>query len=259
VRSSSLLGLALVSLVLVACGGDARYAPPLDPRGTNAQTEGEAEAEAQPARPGASERAPQAELEGVLDVIGDQPEVPSFLGALHAVAYDASGRVIGGADAESTTGTRLSLVLPAGTGYRLELSSETLDAAHQRCRARIEPLRIAAGAVGRVQVLAWECGDRTGYVPRAVSSDCYWLADWAFVARISAPVGEVIDVRAVRHDSTASLAVHWSATSPNHGGFEDPEAAETSFRCGAKGALALTAAFTDGACEQRITQAVDCF
>ena len=97
-------------------------------------------------------------------------------------------------------------------------------------------------------------------VPAAIENDCDWLADWAFVSRTSAAVGDAIEVSVAGHDTAGNPAqINWSA-SRAHGVFDDPRAPQTAFRCQALDrALPLTVALSDGQCQQQVTQTVACF
>jgi hypothetical protein len=201
--------------------------------------------------------------EGVLELVA-ATDVTSYLGSLHAVVENADGRVVGGADEEiatpaSAAARGLSLVLPAGDDYTVSLTAATADAQPTTCRALVAGLRVEAGATARAQIFSWNCGDVTGYVPSARDGDCLWLADWSFVTRTSAALGDLITVAAAGHDLGGRVpAFRWS-TASDRGSFENPTVARTSFRCQvADEKLALTVALSAAGCEQRVTQTVSC-
>jgi hypothetical protein len=191
-------------------------------------------------------------------------DVTSYLGSLHAIVESADGRVVGGADEEvaapaSATARGLSLVLPAGDGYTVRLTAATADAQPTTCRASVAGLRVEAGATARAQIFSWDCGAVTGYVPSARDGDCPWLADWSFVTRTSAALGDLIAVGVAGHDLDGNLPVFTWSTPSTAGGFDDSTAAQTSFRCqAADDKLALTVALSAAGCEQRVTQTVSC-
>ncbi len=201
--------------------------------------------------------------EGLLEVSSGK-SATSFLGSLHAVVTDAAGDVLGGADedaAPDSNGDRgLSLALPAGEAYTVSLTAMTSDSKPTACRASVGSLRIDAGSTARAQIFSWDCGGVSGYVPPQLQTDCYWLADWSFVTRTSAGVGQLIDVSAAGHDLDGNLPkFSWSTPSPKLGSFEDPAAAKTAFRCAAAGEnLSLTVALSDDTCAQQVTQTVSC-
>lgn len=195
-------------------------------------------------------------------LVRTQTSVKSFLGGVHAVVEDAKGRVVAGADQETSDpeGSQdgeLRLQLPADSGYTLRLSAASADMPPTTCRTSVGPLSLVEGTAARVQILAWDCGDQTGYVPQVLTNDCYWLADWAFVGRTHAAVGEQIE-GAVAARGPAKY--RWSSVGPELGGFSAPEAAETAFRCEAPGdELTLEVLLSDADCQQRVTQTVSCF
>jgi len=253
---------ALISVVFLAgCGGVADpYAPAPDqalPVAAGQASEAEG-----PSHGGAPKPA-RVRTEGVLEISAGT-NVKSFLGAIHAVVTDAAGQVVGGADEEVANpelaqDRSLALSLPAGEGFSVSLSATTADSQPTTCRARIGSLRVEAGATARVQVFSWDCGGVSGYVPALEQPDCYWLADWSFVTRTRAAVGDLIGVSAAARDPSGNpTQVSWSTSSPARGIFATPEAATTSFRCTAAGDLDLTALANDGECAQAVTQTVSC-
>ena len=252
--------LALSGSVFLFCcsGGAESYAPPPSQSAPSLAA----------AQPGAAAHAPRPASatpgEGVLELVA-ATDVTSYLGSLHATVESADGRVVGGADEEvavpaSATARGLSLVLPAGDDYTVSLTAATADAQPTTCRASVAGLRVEAGATARAQIFSWDCGDVTGYVPSAREGDCTWLADWSFVTRTSAALGDLITVSAAGHDLDGNLPdFTWSAASPDRGSFTKPAAAQTSFRCqAADEKLALTVALSAAGCEQRVTQTVSC-
>ena len=206
--------------------------------------------------------APGGETDGLLEVT-TAAGVASFFGSMRGVVTDARGNVVAGAEEdverpELEHERKLSFVLPAAGDYRVSLSATSTGAAPSECHASAFPLGVEAGAIASAQIFAWECGDVTGYVPRAVQADCYWLADWSFVSRTSASVGETISVAASAHDLQAATQFSWSSSAAQ-GSFADPRSAQTSFRCQAAGEnLALSVAISDGNCQQQLTQLVSC-
>ncbi len=247
-----------LALVLVACGG-----PPARPDGY-VSSEGRSTFVAAP-NGGGGRRPPtaRADDEAILEVdVGGN--VPSYLSSVQAVVETSDGAVLGGAEQGGDGGDdqplQLSLVLPAGVGYTLRLSATTADAQPTTCRANVGPLALEGGAVATVLVLAWECGPRTGYVPSMVGSECFWLADWSFVSRRSARVGQEIAVSASGHDAAGALAhFDWSTTTPGLGTFVEPGAAKTSFRCTAVGeGLSLTVTISDDECQKRLSHRISC-
>lgn len=250
---------ALTSAVfLLCCGG---VADPAAPAPSQAPPIAAGQGSA---TPGARAPEPaQERTEGVLEISAGV-NVKSFLGAIHAVVSNTAGQVVGGADEEVANpelaqDRSLALSLPAGEGFSVSLSATTADSQPTTCRASIGSLRIDAGATARVQVFSWDCGGVSGYVPALQQGDCYWLADWAFVTRTTAAVGELIGVSAAARDLQGKPAqLSWSTTLPDHGTFTAPEAATTSFRCEAAGAIDLTALATDGDCAQAVTQTISC-
>jgi len=188
--------------------------------------------------------------------------VTSFLGTTHAVVEDAEGSIVAGADEDSSNPepsqeSQLSLRLPAGSGYTLKLSATTSDEHPTTCRASVGPLSVRGGSTARVQVLAWDCGEKVGYVPETLENDCYWLADWAFVDRTSAAVGERIQGGVA---ASGSARYRWSSPAPELGDFTAQDAARINFRCEAPGEkLTLQVTLSEGGCEQHVTQTVSCF
>ena len=202
--------------------------------------------------------------EGLLEV-SSGTSATSFLGSLHAVVTDAAGAILGGADEDVASnavgGERsVSLVLPAGEAYTVSLTATTADAHPTTCKASIASLRIDADSTARAQVFSWDCGGVSGYVPQALQAECPWLADWSFVSRTSAAIGQLIEVSAAGHDLDGNLPkFSWSTSSPELGSFDDPAAAQTAFRCAAAGEeLALAVLLDDGNCAQEITETVAC-
>jgi hypothetical protein len=250
---------------LVGCGGGL---DPYAPAGTGS--------EPVPVQSGESGKSPGRALSqtadraaqpgaGLLDV-STAADLGSYFVAVHAVVRDARGVVVGGADSELAevrghADGGLSLVLPAGEGYTLSLRATTADAEPTTCTASVGPLSIEAAATASLQVFAWRCGDVTGYVPSALNDDYPWLADWIFVARTSAAVGELIRLGAAGHDAAGNPAQFaWSADAAADGAFAEPDAASTSFRCqAARDQIPLTVSISDGEHTKRVTQTVACF
>lgn len=255
--------LALVGCVTLAgCGGGDRYTPAAEQPGSGVAPRVKDAQATQARRRSTVNDTPKGE--GLLDV-ATASGIVSYLGSLHAVVTDAGGNVVGGADEERTNDAtaaqrELSIVLPAGSDYTLSLSASTADATPTTCHATVGGLQVADGTVGRVQVLGWSCGDAFGYVPQDEESSCFWLADWTFVSRSSAAVGELIDVSASGHDAQGNLArFAWSTALPHAGDFAEPSAASTAFQCRAAGeALPLTVTISDGECQKRLTQNITC-
>gem|GEM_PF-4108759 len=202
--------------------------------------------------------------EGRLD-LGAAADVTSYLGSLHAVVTDADGHVVGGADEEVAAPARvaarnLSLDLPAGEGYTVTLTAASADAQPITCRAAVAGLRVTAGSTARAQVFSWDCDGVVGYVPAALDRDCHWLADWSFVTRTSAAIGDLIDVSVAAHDLDGNQpAFSWSTELAQGGAFQSPDAARTAFRCQATAEnLPLTVKLSADGCEQQVTQTVSC-
>jgi hypothetical protein len=207
-------------------------------------------------------RDPVSAGEGLLEVT-TRSAVTSFLGASHCVVEDQDGEVVAGADEESSAAgsdeSQLSFTLRAGSAYTLRLTATTDDARPTTCHATVGPVAIDAGAIARVRVFAWDCGDRMGYVPQTAHADCYWLAGWSFVGDASAALGDAIDVGVVASASAdQKLRYRWATTSEKLGSFSDPSSPSTAFRCQSRGELPLEVAISDGVCEQRVTQAISC-
>jgi hypothetical protein len=248
-------------LALTGCGGAEHFATlsgdgPDDSRAPSRTDEPTEVARAASARGG----------EGALAVLTESA-VSSYLARWSAVVTDAKGRVVAGAEAErgdagspSGAAPELSLIIPEGDDYRLALTAFTSDAAPTQCRASIGPFGVEAGASATVRVLSWDCGGPTGYVPTTVASECFWLADWLFVSRTRAGVGQDIQVGAAGHDVNGALArFEWSVISESLGRFSEPHAARTSFRCLGRGEeLALTVAISDAECRSLVSQTIAC-
>lgn len=246
--------------LLLACGGGVEpYAP------ASAGEPAAASGVVDPAAAAPSDSVATARGEGTL-AISVGTSVESFLGAVHAVVTDSAGGVVGGVDEDVADPARtlertLALPLPAGEGYRLSLTAETRDAQPTTCRASVEALSVEADATARVSVFSWDCAGAVGYVPAtAEPSACDWLANWAFVARTSAAVGDRIAVAAAAHAANGQPALlRWSTPTPERGSFASPAAAHTSFQCLAAGEdLTLELVASDGGCAQHVTQHVAC-
>jgi hypothetical protein len=241
---------------LLGCAGSVEHdAPasdsPLRGNGPSADADG---------APGATAPSSGSATDGLLDVT-TAAGVASFFGTVHGVVEDARGLVLAGADEDSLhpetmLARKLSFVIPAGAGYTLRLNALSTGDAPTACHAVVGPLSVAAGAVANVQVFAWDCGGVTGFVPRSVASDCYWLTDWAFVTRTSVAVGSDVDVT-VAVAARASLT--WSTPSPAVGAFADARAAHTSFRCQtASESVRLSLAVDAAGCREELSQTVAC-
>jgi hypothetical protein len=184
------------------------------------------------------------------------------LDVIHYVVRDAYGDVIAGGNDEAAEGgaqdRALSLVLPAGKGLELELTTTTRGAQDSTCRAAVGPIDIAAGSRASYQVFVWRCDGSPG--AEGPEPECYWLADWLGVTRTRAAIGERIGLHAAGHDSNgAPAAVEWSTPSPATGRFDDVHAAETSFRCAAESvALPLGLSLSDGRCKKELSELVAC-
>ena len=247
---------------LIGCGGGMEpYAPAGSEREPAPLEGGKSPSRAL----GQATAAASAPAAGLLDV-STAAGVMSYLSAVHAVVRDAQNQVVGGADSEASgapddTARQLSLVLPAGSDYTLSLAATNDATAPAGCTASIGPLSIEGAATASVQVFAWHCGDVTGYVPSDASDAYPWLADWMFVTRTSAAIGELIGVSAAGHDATGKPAQFtWSAAASAPGAFVEPTAATTSFRCQAAAEqIPLTVTLSDGVHTQQVTQTVACF
>ncbi len=250
------------ALALAGCGGDDHYAPlgdvePLRPAGSE---------DGAPRGVAPRDRAPLGE--GSLEVKA-KSAITSYLSRIHGVVTNAAGEVVAGAEidaepaehaANADAAPDLRLTVPEGEDYTLTLTASTTDAEPTTCRAVIGPLSIAADSVATVRVLGWDCGGETGYVPSAFESECFWLAEWLFVANKSARVGEDIHVSAAGHDARGKLArFDWSAPAPSLGRFAQPQAARTSFRCQEPGQdQPLTVAISDAECQAQFSHRVSC-
>ena len=195
-------------------------------------------------------------------VITARSSLQRQLGAIHYVVSNAAGDVVAGGDDEATSETaadhELELALPAGEGFRLELSATTTDAESSSCTASVGPFRIEKGTEASFQVFVWRCDGAPGAA--RPERECYWLADWVGVSRTRAAVGEVIGVSAAGHDASGEPArLTWSTPSPEQGRFEDAHAGETSFRCASPSvALPLAVAMNDGRCDKQFSALVSC-
>jgi hypothetical protein len=255
--------MSCLALALAGCGADDPHFAPLSGAEPLAPLDTDANGDADSA-----ERSRRASTtrggEGALEVTA-KSAVTSYLSRLHAVVTDAKGRVVAGADAEAEDSSAaaapdLRLTVPEGDEYTLTLTASTTDFEPTSCRAVVGPLSVAADAVASVRVLAWDCGGPTGYVPSKVASECFWLAEWLFVGRTQAAVGEDIEVSAAGHDAQGNLArFDWTVTRPSLGRFAEPKAARTSFRCQEAGvAQPLTVAISDAECQAELSQNVAC-
>jgi hypothetical protein len=205
---------------------------------------------------------PAALAEGKLE-IATRSSVTSFLGSTEAVVEDAAGEVVAGAFEDAAPGSSelapLTFSLPAGQKYTLRLTSTTQDANPTTCRATVGPVRVEEGATAHVRVFAWDCGDRRGYVPQAAQDDCYWLADWSFVAQTRAALGESVKVAVATGAAENALRFRWSTPEPDLGTFTNADSPATTLRCAAPGEeLAFAVSIDDGICQQRINHAISC-
>lgn len=199
-------------------------------------------------------------------VIATRTGAPSYLGSVHAVARDSAGEVVAGADEDANadvSGTargELSLVLPADESISVSLEAKTTAPTPSVCHAEVAQILVEADASARLQVLSWQCGERMGYVPPTVTSDCYWLVDWMSVARAAANAGEAVSVRIARSaELEAAPSVSWQAEPAAAGRFLEPQAPETSFVCASGGgAVSLSATVTLGDCVERLQQPIAC-
>jgi hypothetical protein len=245
-----------LAVLLVACGPQ-DHAPPPSEQSTTLDVEG------RHARLPSATKTSAAE-EGTL-LIATRTSAPSYLGQVHVVVRDADGNVVAGADEERdaaapvTAPGDLSLALPAASDYRIELEARTTDPKPSECQAVVAPIGVAAGASARLQVLSWQCGERTGYVPPSAESACYWLVDWLSVGQASAHVGD--SVRLALQTSaklTAAPAVHWAVEPASAGAFTDDASGETSFRCAASGSAVVSVTVTQGDCIEQLSQPLAC-
>lgn len=255
----SSLRVVAVAFALVGCGGAEHYGPMPGEDSSEPSASGSARAASPIAR-----RSHVPAEEGVLEVSASSP-VKSYLGSVHGVVTDAGGQVVAGADREANdavaaSGPELSFALPAGDDYTVSLSAESAEARPTTCRATVGPLRVEAGAVAKLQVLAWDCGERVGYLPSEPGGECFWLAEWSFVSRLSAPIGQDISVSAAGHDAQGQPArFDWSTAQPGLGTFAEPHASSTSFRCRAAGqALPLIVSISDAECQKQLFHSVTC-
>lgn len=258
-RLKTLVAMPLVALL--ACGPQ-DHPPPLDGAGVSVDTS------RRPHVTSADDDAQQERDvtgEGTLVVATRSSSVPSFLGSVHVVARDAAGRVVAGADEDESVQEpglargQLSLALPAGRSYRIELGARTTDPVPAECHAVVEPIAVEPDAEGHLQVLSWQCGERLGYVPPSVDSQCYWLARWMSVAQSAQAAGEPVAVWLQPSDGLTAPRVRWSVAPASAGFFSDPTASSTTFICGDEGESAtLSVSIEQGACVERLTQAIAC-
>ena len=253
--SSSWLSLLFGATLLVGCGSPERYDAVDDAAGrTLPSLASGVDSDAESPRAVASD-------EGTLSVSA-RSALQRRLGAVHFVVRDAAGEVAAGGDQEADGGNvealELSLALPAGEGFRLELTATTTDAEASTCTASVGPFRIEAGSQASFEVFVWRCDGAPGAT--APEPECYWLADWIGVTRTSAAIGELIGVSAAGHDASGEPArFNWSTSAPEQGRFVDASAGETAFRCAAPNvAVPLSVSMSDGQCESRFSRLVTC-
>jgi hypothetical protein len=259
VKQLAKLGIAVPGIaVLVACGPQ-DHPPAAHEQSTTLDVGGRAR---QPSLP--TTTTPSAAAEGSL-LIATRTSAPSYLGQVHVVARDADGKVVAGADEEqavaatTTAPSDLSLALPAAADYRIELEARTIDPKPSECHGVVAPVSIAAGASARLQVLSWQCGERTGYVPPSADSACYWLVDWLSVGEAAPRGGEPVQLALqLSAELSAAPNVHWSAEPASAGTFTDDAASATSFSCAAEGPVTLSATVTQGDCVEQLTQPLAC-
>lgn len=254
--TSQLVFSLVLGLVAVGCGGSpGHHAPSL----------GDSDPTASDGEPPSSSHAAPRELlrEGLLQV-STAGSVQSYLTSLRATVVSADGAVVAGVEQGMGTPragdvSELSLLLPAGEGYELRLVAAAEDES-ATCRATVGPLRVEADAIAEVQVLAWDCGGATGYVPTEPDDDCFWLAEWSSVSRTSALVGEDIRVAAAGHEPDGDRArFAWTTSAPALGRFAEPDAPSTSFRCQAEGdAVSLNLTVSDGSCRRELSHRISC-
>jgi hypothetical protein len=251
------LGLLFGATLLVACGAEPEHRPP-------AAGGGEPRApELSPAQPSSGADAPRSleAHEGLLSLTA-RSALRRQLDVIHYVVRDAHGDVVAGGEDEAAQGgaqdRALSLVLAAGKGLELELTSTTRGAEASTCTAAVGPIDIEAGSTASYQVFLWRCEGAPG--AEGPEPECYWLADWLGVTRTRAAVGERIGLRAAGHDAYGAPAqVQWSTPSPATGRFDDEHAPETSFRCAAESvALPLGLSLSDGRCKKDLSELVAC-
>lgn len=260
-RLLSVMAATPLAVALVACGSHDHPAPA---DGANAGLDVDAARRTHVVDPSGL-----AEAHGVGTlVIATSSGAPSYLSSVHAVARDSAGEIVAGADTDANTETdadaiargELSLLLPAGESIVVSLEAKTTDPEPSVCHAEIPELRVEADASARLQVLSWQCGERTGYVPPSSTSDCYWLVDWMSVARAAANVGEAVPVRVARSSELEDApSVSWQVEPAAAGKFLKPQADETSFVCAAGGAsVSLSATVALGDCVERLQQTIAC-
>jgi hypothetical protein len=252
--------LLLGATLLVACGSEPDlHAPAADDGAPRAP-------ELSRSRPSGTDEAPSslaplAPDEARLSITA-RSALRRQLDVIHYVVRSADGDVIAGGEDEAAEGgaqdRSLSLVLPAGEGLELELTTTTRGAEDSTCSAAVGPIDITAGSNASYQVFVWRCDGAPG--AEAPEPECYWLADWFGVTRTRAAVGERIGLSAAGHDAYGAPAEFaWSTPSPATGRFDDEHAAETSFRCAAESvALPLGLALSDGRCKKELSALVAC-
>jgi hypothetical protein len=254
---SSLLGLLLGATLLVACGGEPER--PASAGGTVEPRDPKLAA----AQPGSSEEAANdlGSHEGMLSLTA-RSALRRQLDVITYVVRDGYGDVVAGGETEAAEGGAqehaLSLVLPAGKGLELELTTTTRGAEASTCTAAMGPIDIEAGSKASYHVFVWRCDGAPG--ADGPEPECYWLADWFGVTRTRAAIGERIGLSAAGHDAEGAPAqFQWSTPAPAVGRFDDEHAAETSFRCAAQNvALPLGLSLSDGRCKKDLRELVAC-
>lgn len=244
---------------LVACGSH-DHAPPPDEQSTTLDVETHGRHGSLPTATASARSAGEGTL-----LIATRTSAPSYLGQVHVVARDAEGNVVAGADEEQdadaagTAPGELPLALPSAADYSIELEARTTDPKPSECSAIVAPVSVTAGASARLQVLSWQCGERTGYVPPSADSTCYWLVDWLSVGQDSARVGEPVRLAL---QSSAQLAaapqLRWAVEPASAGTFTDDGSGETTFRCAVSGSATLSVTVTQGDCVEQLSQPVAC-
>jgi hypothetical protein len=114
--------------------------------------------------------------------------------------------------------------------------------------------------VARAQVFGWSCDADASSVPVITNESCPSLADWSFVGRTMAELGQPVPlVVAMRGAQGAPTQLEWSVPAAGLGEFSEPSALRTDFHCARAAAeVPLSLRLTRGACQQTVKQVVAC-
>jgi hypothetical protein len=206
-----------------------------------------------------TEAAPTGER-GMLDLLA-LGALDQDLGSLQFVVTSASGAVLANGYNEvhgPDLDRHLLLQLPAGVGYELRLSSTSQAQPPTTCTGGIGSFTVQPNATASYEAFVWQC---TGApAQQAPAEACYWLADWAGVTRVRAPVGQTIELTAGGRDTAGSPAhFTWVNQGPQYGALSDKHAATTSFHCQAAGDdIPLMLLVQGDGCSRQISLRVSC-